>query len=260
MKLPTISVATIVKNESANISDFFRTINGVADELVLVDTGSSDETVALINQCAKSAPYSVRLFEKRFEPFHFGRAKNFAIDLCEKDYVQILDADQRMSEGYKKKVKNFLSTEPLVVETLQEDDVVPHFIDPQLRLFKNHIGIRYAEDEESRTDEVLIFSGSPNRFEEKLLHLQGGKYKPRRKNRWKEELQMDIQKTPREHGSLRELIRGMFAFYYIFKKIYINREAWKDGWEGLKYSFIRARYKLLIHFFVAFKPRRPDNA
>src|ERR1700743_3565185 len=95
-KFPTISVATIVKNEAHNIQPFFDSIRGVADELVIVDTGSTDATVEEIKKCAASAKFPVHLYEMKWSPFHFGIAKNYAIDHSNKEYVLVLDADERL--------------------------------------------------------------------------------------------------------------------------------------------------------------------
>lgn len=253
---PTISVAAIVKNEIHNILPFFESIEGMADELVLVDTGSTDGTVELIKELieVRKLPCPIFFMQKEFTPFHFGKAKNWAIRECTKDYVFVLDADQRPGLSLKEKIKPFLALqEPWYVRMLQRDDVVPHFIDPQIRLWRNHSGIEYREDEDSRTDEIFKFMGVAKDFDGIIHHLQGGSQKKRRYQNWRNVIALDVQKTPKRGSIIRELMRAPLAFYYIFKKIYLSREAYKDGYQGLKYALTRAYYKGLVQFYVALK-------
>lgn len=253
---PTISVAMIVKNEFDNIVPFFASIKGMADELVVVDTGSTDGTFTLIRDLieARDIPCPIFFMQKTFTPFHFGKAKNWAIRECTKDYVFVLDADQRLGLSFKEKIKPFLELQnPWYVRMLQRDDVVPHFVDPQIRMWRNHSGIEYREDEDSRTDEVFKFMGVAKDFDEPLHHLQGGRHKERRYRNWRAVIALDVLKAEKRGSTLREIVRVPLAFYYIFKKIYLSREAWKDGYQGLRYACTRAFYKAYVQLHVAFK-------
>lgn len=253
--MPKISVAAIVKNEALNMRDFLATIEGVADELVIVDTGSTDDTVEIIKNTSTS--YPIRLYEKKFEPFHFGKAINAAMDPCIMDYVLFLEADHRLGEGFKD-LKQFLGeNKPQTVQFRLVDDLVPHFIEYRTRLFKK--GIRYLEGKESAVDPVLAFDGESLFFDAPLYHLQGGKYKERRGKHNKIALMLHVDTVPRTRSSVREIVRGVLAFYYIFKKIYIGKEAWKDGWEGFLYAYIKAKNKFLVHYYVSLKPRVPES-
>jgi len=253
---PTISVTISVKNEAHNIEDFFRTIEGITDELIIVDTGSTDDTIARIQTCIAAAPFPVVFLEKHFEqPFHYGIANNYAIRHATKEYVFKLDADERLTDAGRATLRKFLrERKPLAVWFNRKDDLVPHFFDPQDRLLKNGQGIFFEEDPENRVDMGLNFKGAMAKFSEPILHFQGRNHILRRPQRNLFQLELDIDALPRTRGSVREIIRGVFAFYYIFKKLYFRRYARRDGWNGFKYAFIRAWYKFLMHFFVAFKP------
>ena len=82
-----ISACVIVKNEEANLHLWLDSMREVADELVVVDTGSTDGTVEL----AKTA--GARVF---FFPWvnDFSAAKNFAIEQATGDWILFLDADE----------------------------------------------------------------------------------------------------------------------------------------------------------------------
>ncbi|MBI5405851.1 glycosyltransferase [Candidatus Kaiserbacteria bacterium] len=257
MTEPSLSVVTIVRNEAHNIEDFFRCIEGIADELIIVDTGSTDTTVERIHEMTQQASFPVHFLEKRFEPFHFGKAKNFAINRARGSYVFFLDADERIDQTFRVALKALLQKQHIhVLQTNRVDELVPHFIDPQFRIFENDPAIRYGEDAAACVDEILQFNGDAFIFDHPLLHFQGKNHLLRRPQRNLFQLELDVDRTPRTRGWLREILRGVVAFYYIFKKIYFTREARKDGRIGLKYALLRAWYKFLVHFFVACKPRQ----
>ncbi len=82
----TLSVAYIVKNEEANIRRSLESVKDLADEIIIVDTGSTDKTMDICREYGK-------VFE--FEWCNdFAKAKNYALNRCTKDYVLILDADE----------------------------------------------------------------------------------------------------------------------------------------------------------------------
>ncbi len=94
--MPRLSAIVITKNEAANIGDCLDTL-AFCDERIVVDCGSSDETVAIAR--AKGAR----------TVFHewsgFGPQKNFALSLAEGDWVLSLDADERVSPELAEAIK-----------------------------------------------------------------------------------------------------------------------------------------------------------
>ena len=101
-----ISGVIITFNEEKFIENCLKSIIDVVDEIVVVDSFSTDKTKEI---CLK---YGVRFVENPFEGFT--TQKNFANDQAEYDYVLSLDADEALSDELKKsiiEVKNNLESD-----------------------------------------------------------------------------------------------------------------------------------------------------
>ncbi|MFO7976519.1 MAG: glycosyltransferase, partial [Candidatus Hydrogenedentota bacterium] len=84
-----ISAALIVRNEEAFLPACLQSLQPIVDEIVLVDTGSQDQTVALAGQFASN----IYTFEWKDD---FALARNFSLDKATGDYVLVADADHRV--------------------------------------------------------------------------------------------------------------------------------------------------------------------
>lgn len=91
-----LSVVIITKNEEKNIERCLKSILEVADEIIVVDSFSTDNTMAL---CEK---YDVRVIQRKFEGY--GSQKQFATEQANFDYVLSLDADEELSLELRKSI------------------------------------------------------------------------------------------------------------------------------------------------------------
>lgn len=99
----TLSVAMIAMNEEANLR---RTLESVkwADEIVVVDSGSGDRTVEIAESFGAKTSYHA--FGGH------GEQKNVALDLCTRDWILLLDADEVLSPGLQAEIRQLLAGEP----------------------------------------------------------------------------------------------------------------------------------------------------
>src|SRR5947209_5229300 len=84
-----LSVCIITRDEEANIVRTLLSVKNLADEIIVVDSGSTDNTVAL----AKSR--GAKVFVEEWKGF--ARQKNSALDKATGEWILSLDADEEVS-------------------------------------------------------------------------------------------------------------------------------------------------------------------
>ncbi len=84
-----LSAVLIVKDEASNIADCLLSLQ-FADEIIVLDTGSSDNTAAIAKELGGNV-----FFQEKWEGF--GLAKQEAVNLAENDWILSVDADERIS-------------------------------------------------------------------------------------------------------------------------------------------------------------------
>jgi glycosyltransferase involved in cell wall biosynthesis len=82
----TISLCMIVKNEAKTLERCLRSVEGIPDEIVIVDTGSEDSTKEIAEK------FTSRVFDFKWVD-DFSLARNYSFDQATMDYVLWLDAD-----------------------------------------------------------------------------------------------------------------------------------------------------------------------
>jgi tetratricopeptide (TPR) repeat protein len=88
--MPTVSLCLITKNEEDCIAACLRSVAGLVEEIVLVDTGSKDGTVELASR------FGARTFFFMWQE-DFAAARNFGLAQAKGDWILILDADERLA-------------------------------------------------------------------------------------------------------------------------------------------------------------------
>jgi tetratricopeptide (TPR) repeat protein len=83
---PLISLTMIVKNEEANLARVLESAGGIADEVIVVDTGSTDRTVEIARAHGAKVSFFAWIDD-------FSAARNFAIEQATGDWILILDGD-----------------------------------------------------------------------------------------------------------------------------------------------------------------------
>jgi glycosyltransferase involved in cell wall biosynthesis len=98
-----VSLITFTRNSEKLIEGLFRNVNGVVDEVVVVDGCSSDRTVEI----ARS--YSAKVYIRR--PWGYKDLDvAFAINKASYDWILLLDVDERLNRRLRGELKDILST------------------------------------------------------------------------------------------------------------------------------------------------------
>ncbi len=143
------SLNMIVKNEEQNIPDALDSVDTIMDEIVICDTGSSDNTAYLAEQ------YGVTIIHDPWQN-DFSRARNTAIDASTCDWIFWMDADDRLedssADALQKLWQNGKSQGAAFCIINERDHAAPvEFI--QVRLFPRQQGICF----EQRIHEQIMF-------------------------------------------------------------------------------------------------------
>ena len=157
-----ISACVIVKNEEKNLPRWLECMKHIADEMIVVDTGSTDGTVAI----AEAAGANVFHFEWIND---FAAAKNFAIDQASGNWIVFPDADEYIPSQQIPILKQFLQQidgtpedvgvyTPLINIDQDNHDAVQNS-GYQLRVFRHHPDIRYS----GRIHEAVTLSGKEHK-------------------------------------------------------------------------------------------------
>lgn len=107
MKRPTVGLACIMKNEAHNLSVLLQSVRGCVDQIVIVDTGSTDESVSFlekINQHIEDGnPSWSGLPKIQIEHFEwvddFSQAREYSFSFLKTDYGFWLDCDDELSSA-----------------------------------------------------------------------------------------------------------------------------------------------------------------
>ena len=93
----TISLCMIVKNEANRLSICLDTVKDIVDEIIIVDTGSTDDTIEI----AKKYTDKIYYFEWVND---FSKARNYSFSLASKEYIMWLDGDDVLIEENRQKL------------------------------------------------------------------------------------------------------------------------------------------------------------
>ncbi len=133
-----ISVCMIVKNEEARLSTCLDSLRGIYDELIVVDTGSTDRTKEI------AAGYGAQLFDYSWKD-DFADARNTAFAHATGDYIYSADADEELDDENRQR---FL----VLKRALGEQDALDVPIDIVQMYYCNQLSARsvYNYDRELR--------------------------------------------------------------------------------------------------------------
>jgi glycosyltransferase involved in cell wall biosynthesis len=221
-----VSAVIITRNEEAMLADCLETV-AFADEIVVVDSRSSDRTVEI------ARAHGARVVVTADWP-GFGRQKNRAVDAATGDWILSLDADERVTPELRDEILAVLASgDAAAYEMPRLSNYCGRFMrhggwwpDHVTRLFRRGRA-RFSDD---LVHERLIVEGETGRLRNHLLHfafenLEEVLEKVNRYSSSGAEMAWSRGKTGSLSGAV---LRGLWAF----ARTYFLKAGFLDGREG----------------------------
>lgn len=229
---PPLSVFIICQDEERIIGSCLKQAAKVADEIIIVDSGSTDATLEIVSQ------YTDKIFHQQW--LGYGRQKNFALSKCRNEWVMSLDADEVLPDELITEIQHLDMSAPAyrIARKLYLGDKFirwgGYFPDYQLRLFKKSLG--RISDAMVHESVKLAASVECKKLTTPLDHFA---YR---------DLQ-EMQNAFREFAKLSDrkpnILRALLNFTYTFINKFFLRLGFLHGYLGFQLALNHAKYSYL---------------
>jgi glycosyltransferase involved in cell wall biosynthesis len=252
-----ISLAIITYNEEENIVRLLNSLADIADEVIIVDSFSTDKTKEI---CTQKYP-QVKFFEKKFNGY--GEQKNHALNLCSHEWVLFLDADEVPDEEMKKSIQKIVSSESTEFNVY-------------MAKFNNHLGIhlikyggwgnvyrdrlfrkKYARYSDDKVHEFLItdqklglLEGRLNHYTYKSIHHHVSKI-----NKYSDMMAEKMFERGKRINRFKIIVSPIFEFI----KVFIFKRGFLDGFPGFYIAKTMSYYTFLKYIKLREKIRLSES-
>jgi glycosyltransferase involved in cell wall biosynthesis len=223
-----LSVVFITLNAGSQLEACLASVKSIASEIVLVDSGSTDETLTI------AAQYGAKVIQQNW--LGFGPQKQFAVEQAANDWVLCLDADERVSDDLRQSLVALLSAVPsqsayqfprcnrFMGRYLRFGEGYP---DWSLRLFDRR-SARWSDDE---VHEKVLVSGPVGELAGDLLHDSAESLSTylTKQNRYTSLAAAEAL----ARGKNTSIARLVLSPLVRFMKFYFLRQGFRDGLPGL---------------------------
>jgi len=263
MKKPRLSICMIVKNEEANLQrclDSFLPIIQMKDdktlkpltELIILDTGSTDRTINIAKK------FTDKVYEKKFIPWDFSKARNYGIRKATGDKIMYMDADEELRHGCLYPLEDIILNpaykEPTVFVNLYNyytKDLKQYSEMLQPRIFKNEKDLHFEQAVHNKPILKAPYLFAPHIiFNHYGYIFQGEKGEKLLDNKMARSLPM-LQKEFEEHPDNLHSLTHLVKTYYVIKdfdntirygEIWIKKmrkEDYNEGWNAFLEVFVK---------------------
>ena len=247
--MKTISIVIIVKNgeeliEKALLSSTW------ADEIVILDSGSTDNTLNIANKYTKNIHTSDKWYG-------FGKQRQNAQKLSSSDWIFMLDADEEISDSLRKSIKEVIMGAPRIYQVnrlskafgceVKHSGWYPDWIN---RLYPNDL----TTYNDALVHETLII---PENYKPVKIYgaLRHETYKNMKDYYLKMSMYIDAWSTQNINKKNSGLIIGFLRGYWAFFKMYILKLGFLDGSVGLTLAFLRYETTVMKYFDLKIKKK-----
>lgn len=174
-----LSLSMIVKNEERCIARCLESVKDVVDEMVIVDTGSNDNTIALIESFRKGNPdLNIKLLHYEWND-DFADARNFSLNHATSDYILLMDADEYLYyediSKFNKLLKDISKEKKLLTYEFVQCDIRDNAVFKEykkMKLIVNHPKLRFNRSiHEHLGDSISKFKNMKNQLSDiRFIH------------------------------------------------------------------------------------------
>lgn len=236
-----LSVIIITNNEESNIKDCLDSVNW-ADEIILVDSGSTDKTLAIA-----SGYHNVRIINTVDLPY--GTKRNIGIENAKGEWILWLDADERISNELKEEILNVVNSAASsdAYRIKRKSYFINKFIkhcgwypDFTLRLFKRSSGIRFNE---LLVHEAPVYNGLKIDMKAEIIHYTDRTFEHyiEKMNNYTTFSAIELNSQNRKSGYADIIFRPAFTFI----KMYFLKLGFLDGYIGLVLCMLSSIHVML---------------
>lgn len=192
---PTLSLCMIVKNEAATLERCLSNARPHVDEIVIVDTGSTDGSLEIARRYAD-------VLDEIEWPDSFSAARNHSLDLASGDFILILDGDEYIEEeeGWKSlraalHSNKIVGLQLPVMNLMPEGEMVLADRIWQERVFLNHPHLRYSGKVHNQIQSALVelmnrTNRTMHRVDAEVVHTGYALAKDRMKEKYRPRLSL----------------------------------------------------------------------
>lgn len=230
-----ISATIITLNEARNMGDCLASLE-FADEIIVVDSGSTDGTEEICRACPK-----VRFFHQHW--LGYGKQKNRAAELAKNDMILNVDADERVTPDLRHSILAFAGQQAGAARVARRNFFGSRWVrtcgwypDYTVRLYDR----RKCSFNERVVHEAVQCDGTIVTLQGDLLHYTYRDISDylERMNRYSTLAAEEYHKNGKKAGLGRLLVSPLAMFC----KMYLIRKGFLDGWSGLVLSVLYAVY------------------
>src|SRR3954470_23400442 len=230
----TISLCMIVRDEEAMLPRSLAAAAPHVDEVIVVDTGSTDRTIEIAKE------FGATVIETEWTG-DFGAARNVSFDAATSDWILYLDADEVLGEGEGPKLREltgrvwreaFFLVETNHTGGLEDGTAVHH---NALRVFRNRPEYRFSGRIHEQIAQTLP-GDLPERLEATGVRVEHYGYLGvvrQEKNKSRRNLEL-LQRQLDEHGESPFLNFNLGSEYGVLGDIELALEHLRRAWEGVR--------------------------
>jgi glycosyltransferase involved in cell wall biosynthesis len=231
-----LSVTIITHNEESNISKCLDAVKEIADEIIVVDSFSTDRTAEICREAG------CRVFEKEFEGF--GLQKQFAVDHARNNWILSVDADEIISRELRREISGLLQQERIPYSGYSFK-VLLCYLGRVVRFSGSEMNLRLFDRRVSsftlvRVHESVIVKGKTGVLKEKMIH-----YSYRDISHHLDKINFYTTRAAEENiikGKNYRKIWVALKFPISFITFYFIRGCILDGYPGFMWSLFAAFY------------------